>query len=106
MKLKVYRGQYGWSVMCATKYGSIDNKCYIQVRFINCPEPEGQTAFIEEKGARFGAYKKKLEEGKFLDYPTLTIFDYQLIEGEENRQEEKPEKKKSDLTDLSGLEWF
>lgn len=97
MRFYVKRNQFGWSLRCATKYGNVDEKCYIRVRFINCEEPQGDDALIEEKGARFGAYKKKVSEGVFVDYPTLTIFDYQVA----------TDKIKND-TDIntSELEWY
>ena len=100
MRFYVKRNIFGgWSLRCATKYGNVDEKCYIRVKFVNCEEPKEDEALIEEKGARFGAYKKKVSEGVFVGYPTLTIFDYQLATA-------KFEKDKDTDINTSELEWY
>ena len=77
MKLTVFKGQYGFSVIAKNKQlKEGENKMYIQVQFPRGTEPEGERATIKINDAFFSMYKDKNNLAK----PKLVIMDYTLAE--------------------------
>lgn len=87
MKVKVYRShnedKKGWFTYCITKFGEVDNKTTMNVKFVNCPEPDRDPVYIDLIGAKFGAQKKKVND-EFIPFPNITVFEYEIAEQPKN----------------------
>lgn len=83
MKIKIYKSKIenksGWFTYCITKYGEVDNKTTMNVYFANCQEPDRDPVYIELISAKHGAQKKKVGDA-YIDFPNLTVFEYQIAE--------------------------
>jgi hypothetical protein len=90
MKLKVFKGQYGFSTLA--KNG--EDKMYIQVGFKKGQEPNSEKATIEMEDGFFSMYKNKVG----IAFPKLVVMKYvELDEGQPVSNNEMLESYPDDL---------
>lgn len=72
MKTRMYNKGHGWYIF-ASNWKDKEDKCYINVFFAKCEEPQGDDVTIDIQEARFGCYQGKAQ---------LSVFKWESVKDE------------------------
>lgn len=101
--MKIYKNQYGWSVLCSNKYNGQEAKCYMPVSFKKGTEPAGTEGNINVTEFFMSAYKGK--DG--VDKPRMVVTEYVFVAPKEDNSNFGGETKvNSSLIDSDDLPFY